>query len=381
VSGADTNYSGIFTGGNFGIGTVAPTNARLDVQTDVASSYAGYFFNDGNNANRWGVKIQAGADDASGTTYYLDAYDGDGGQVGYLANTAGTFAVTDVSDRRTKTNITNTEINSALTVVESLRVVDFNRIADPDGPRITGFIAQEVDDVYPYAVTRGRTGYLGIQKEAFIPLLVKAVQEQRDTIVAQDTTIDNLNLSVSGAIVSVGELQTAVANDLQNISGDIALLTDSVDAISNDVAGLGTRTETLETQMETLTAQVQTLSEFYTAFDLGNLVAKDWAGNVDLLDGKLRAEILETGALSIETVDENAPTLGKATITNGQTSVTINTTAVVDSSRIFVTAKAASALNFPLTVTSIAPGSSFTVGIPETLGTDIEFDWWIVDQK
>jgi hypothetical protein len=145
------------------------------------------FFNDGNNANRYGIQVTAGADDGTGTTYYLNAYDGNGDNVGYIANTSGTFAVTDVSDIRTKTNITDTDIRDALTVIEDLRVVDFNRIADPDGPRITGFIAQDVQEVYPYAVTVGPNGYLGLMKDAFVPLLVKSIQELNinlDTLVA-----------------------------------------------------------------------------------------------------------------------------------------------------------------------------------------------------
>jgi hypothetical protein len=381
-AGVDQTTGSFMIGSGFVVGTstfvTVASTGNLTVTSDIASNYAGYFFNDGNNANRYGIKIQAGADDASGTTYYLDAYDGDGGQVGYIANTSGTFAVTDVSDRRTKTNITDTEISSALSIVESLRVVDFNRLADPDGPRITGFIAQEVNDVYPYAVTTGKTGYYGIQKDAFIPLLVKAVQEQQGQIEDQGGTLIDIDLAVSGAITTVTDLQTAVASDLQTISGDVALIDDNVTTISNDVALITDRTEALETQMQILIEQVTVLSEFYTTFDLGNLVAKDLSGNVDLLDGKLRAKILETGALTIETVDAAAPTLGKATIVSGQTGVVINTTAVNPNSRIFVTAKSTSALNFPLTVLSIQDGTSFMVGIPAGYGSDIEFDWWIV---
>jgi hypothetical protein len=42
---------------------------------------------------------------------------------------------------------------------------------------ITGFIAQEVQNVYPKAVTEGADGLLGISKDTFIPVLVKAIQE------------------------------------------------------------------------------------------------------------------------------------------------------------------------------------------------------------
>ena len=180
ITGGTSDYSAIFNGGSVGIGTTAPSYS-LDVQTDIANSYIANFFNDGNTASRYGIQIQGGADDASGTTYYLNALDGDGTQVGYIANTAGTFALTDVSDVRTKTNIQDTQVAGLQTLL-GLRVVDFNRVANPDGPVLTGFIAQEVQEVYPNIITEGANGYLGITKENLIPVIVKAIQEQQAQI-------------------------------------------------------------------------------------------------------------------------------------------------------------------------------------------------------
>jgi hypothetical protein len=180
ITGGTSDYSAIFNGGSVGIGTTAPSYS-LDVQTDIATSYIANFFNDGNTASRYGIQIQGGADDASGTTYYLNALDGDGTQVGYIANTAGTFALTDVSDIRTKTNIQDTQVEGLQTLL-GLRVVDFNRVANPDGPLLTGFIAQEVQEVYPNIITEGANGYLGITKENLIPVIVKAIQEQQSQI-------------------------------------------------------------------------------------------------------------------------------------------------------------------------------------------------------
>ncbi len=199
--------------GNIAVG--AATGAyRLHVGEDVAG-FAASFDNVGNNANRSGIRIQAGADDASGTTYYLDAYDGDGTQVGYIANTSGTFAVTDISDVRTKTNINDTDIN-ADEILNGLRVVDFNRLQNPDGPLITGFIAQEVQDVYGQAVTEAANGYLGISKDAFIPVLVKGHQ-------SQDTKITGLSDRITQLEIGLASQQSASTTQTVNTSGPTTL--------------------------------------------------------------------------------------------------------------------------------------------------------------
>lgn len=229
--------------GHIGIGVDASTTYKLNAQSDASGGYVANFFNDGNNQDRHGVRIQAGADDGSGTTYYLDAYDGDGTQVGYLANVAGTFGVTDVSDIRTKTNISDTSADAS-DILSQLHVVDYNRIQNPDGPLITGFIAQEVQDVYGQAVTVGADGYLGIMKDAFIPILVKGHQDQQAQIddikgqlqstpsaassVAQSS--DFTELSVSGAatintldVTGSATVATLTVTGSATFNGDIAI--------------------------------------------------------------------------------------------------------------------------------------------------------------
>jgi hypothetical protein len=169
----------IDSSGNVGIGTPNPSGfgGMLAVNADLASGYGIVMANDGNNANRYGLRVQAGADDASGTTYYLMAQDGDGHEVGYIANTSGTFAITDSSDERLKENIIDSEIDG-LAVINALNVSDFTRSRSQH--RVTaGFIAQQVQEVYPQAVPHPKTpdAYLGVMKDALIGPLVLAVQK------------------------------------------------------------------------------------------------------------------------------------------------------------------------------------------------------------
>jgi len=189
--------------GNVGIGVAA--TYRLDIHDDTTDDggYMARFTNDGDNANRLGIIIKAGADDASGTTRYLLAQDGDGGTVGYLANTSGTFALTDGSDRRIKDNIRDTEIEG-LSAVNSMQVRDFEWKKSGD-TCIGGLVAQELkevfspavsgeeDDVEEYevspsveasegveavdAVMGERPMMMGVSRDRLVPVLIKAIQE------------------------------------------------------------------------------------------------------------------------------------------------------------------------------------------------------------
>ena len=166
-------------GGDVGIGSVTPPT-RLRVEDNV-SGFVATVVNEGDNANRGGIKVTAGADDGAGTTDYLLAEDGDGNSVGALRNFGGTFQVVGLSDVKSKTNNRDTEVN-ALAIIEGLRVVDFNRNTMPDGPTIHGFIAQEAQEVFPEMVSHLDENYLGVSTGTLIPILTKAIQDQQAEI-------------------------------------------------------------------------------------------------------------------------------------------------------------------------------------------------------
>ena len=182
----------ISAAGNVGIGNTAP-DRRLVVEGNAASDYIASFRNEGNNANRYGLIIYAGADDGSGTTDYITCQDGDGTQVGYIRNTSGTFALTDVSDRRLKENIRDTEVKG-LDAVSSMKVRDFEWKKSGE-TCIGGFIAQELESAFASAVTGeddaleedGKIKPMGVSRDVLVPVLVKAVQE----LSAKVTALEN----------------------------------------------------------------------------------------------------------------------------------------------------------------------------------------------
>jgi hypothetical protein len=117
----------IATTGYVGIGANVSASYRLDVRDDVASSFAARFFNDGNNANRWGIAVQCGEDAPAGTNIFFEAQEGDGTATGRLQTTgAGTFAPADVSDERLKVGVRPTEVE-ARGLMRSLGLIAYRR--------------------------------------------------------------------------------------------------------------------------------------------------------------------------------------------------------------------------------------------------------------
>lgn len=188
-----TNRITILSTGEIGIGTTSP-DYQLDIYENINSGgFAVKFFHDGGNQNRDVILLQGGKDSGGGKTTYIQCNDGDGDEIGRIENYNGTFRLVDISDRRSKTNIISSPL-VAIEKVQALKVVEFNRISNPDGKKITGFVAQEVLEVYPQAVSipEDTTEYLGVSKTELIPLLTKAIQEQQVLIEENKKTIKML---------------------------------------------------------------------------------------------------------------------------------------------------------------------------------------------
>ena len=100
-------------------------------------------------------------------------------------NAASTVAYNTSSDKRIKENITPTSFG--LTDLMKIKVSDFSFITDPNHGKVTGFIAQDLQNIYPDAVTTngdngedaidsGKTPWM-VDYGKLTPLLVKSTQE------------------------------------------------------------------------------------------------------------------------------------------------------------------------------------------------------------
>ncbi len=194
----------IDSSGNVGIGTgTATISARMDVETDSASGYAGYFFNDGNNANRNGILVQSGLDDntAAGPSTLIGFKDGDGTAIGSITFGSSAVAYNTTSDVRLKENIVNTALG--IDDLMKIQIRDYTWKADPEHKITHGVIAQELYQIYPQAVTMPideATGYWMVDYSKLTPLLVKSVQDL-DLKFTPLTSLDTANPNSLGSLI------------------------------------------------------------------------------------------------------------------------------------------------------------------------------------
>ncbi len=107
------------------------------------------------------------------------------------------------SDKRIKTNITNTKYG--LNTIAKLRPVNYTLINDVKHETQVGFIAQEVKEIVPEMVT-GKEGdlskgeILGVNYGGLVPILTKAIQELKKENDLQEIEINQLKELVKSLI-------------------------------------------------------------------------------------------------------------------------------------------------------------------------------------
>jgi hypothetical protein len=158
--------------------------------------------------------------------------------VGQIVTTLTTTSYTSVSDRRIKENIVET--SRGLDTLMKLPVRDFSFIRDTTHSTTTGFIAQEVKEVFPEAVfSNGDDGIteLGtstpwsVDYGRITPLIVKAVQDlsnKTDDFISKTTSVKSCSLGLTTDIN--GNVSGCVASD-QSLKKNIKPLTTTLQTL------------------------------------------------------------------------------------------------------------------------------------------------------
>jgi len=175
-----------------------------------------------------------------------------------------------------------------------------------------------------------------------------------DTIVRASLTASDSGILASFNDVKTNALSvlgdTVLSNTVVNGKLNVGAMTfDNVDQSINAVG----------------TLKIQSLALGNIEFE-GGLVTIDTLGNVTV-NSVTASKYIVAGASA-----------GTSTLASGNTDIFVNSAAVTPDSLVFVTPK--QALSTPLAVTQKQDGVGFNVSISSTAGSNIDFDWFIMDK-
>ncbi|MFN8155082.1 MAG: tail fiber domain-containing protein [Bacteroidia bacterium] len=176
-------------GGKVGIGTASPAYT-FDVTTSKTGSFAARIYNSGNTTTSTALVVRGC--DANGTSGSLlqTFQSGNGTTYGSISFTSTGISYNTTSDMRLKKNITDSK--TGMDVLKKIQIKDYQYIRRGDEV-VQGFLAQQLYEVYPQAVTKGtderdENGNLVnpwmVDYSKLTPLLIKSVQEQQEEIEA-----------------------------------------------------------------------------------------------------------------------------------------------------------------------------------------------------
>ena len=179
-TGAEVNFyaTGLHPGiGLYTDGAYSSCGAHMEIASNATVGWSPIYINKYNATsstdNRW-------------ISFGVNGYNTDSATIAYSFST-GNFTLENASDYRIKENVEN--YSGGLEKIEALRVVSYNKIHNTVGDKIEGFIAHELQEVIPAAVSgekdamkvneEGKTvpDYQMLSKETLVPYLVSAIQE------------------------------------------------------------------------------------------------------------------------------------------------------------------------------------------------------------
>ena len=151
---------------------------------------------DGNTS--WGISAKSTFVNGGTPICFINSV---GTKVGRVEATATATSYVTTSDRRLKENITPTHFG--LADLMKVQTVDYNFITDEAKTVQTGFIAQDLDTVFPDAVTVGgddaKTNPWSVDYGRLTPLLVKSIQDlkaENDALKADNEAIKAQNAAI-----------------------------------------------------------------------------------------------------------------------------------------------------------------------------------------
>ena len=154
----------------------------------------------------WSIYTEAISGNQSGSGNLL--FNTDSGVFASISHTSGAFSSS--SDLRLKKDINN--LGSVLDRLLQLRPVSyrFKRVAESE-PQTDGFIAQEVEPLFPEVVS-DVGGYKGIAYSELVPVTVGAIQELNRKVEEKDAKLEAQEAEIQDLKQNIAQLKAAIAH-------------------------------------------------------------------------------------------------------------------------------------------------------------------------
>ena len=110
-----------------------------------------------------------------------------------------------ISDVRLKENIE--DATPKLADLLQVKIRQYNLIADEEKQKQLGVVADELEAVFPAMVTEDNDGFKNVKYSVFVPMLIKAMQEQQAIIEEQKTALEAQQQAIAGLTARVEALE------------------------------------------------------------------------------------------------------------------------------------------------------------------------------
>jgi len=207
-----TTAMAILQNGNVGIGTTTPAYKLSVLAAPANATPAAYIENTNRTGLADGLWIKAGTDIAFPASSFIRFLRPDGTIVGTIFQvTPNTIQYSTTSDKRLKNIVGTTQ--KGLSDLMKIKIYDYTFKSDPNKEVQTGFMAQELYDIFPQAVSKPKDTNEPAEKNPWMvdygrvtPLIIKSVQEQQqviDELKEKNTTLEERIIKLEAALASI----------------------------------------------------------------------------------------------------------------------------------------------------------------------------------
>ncbi|MFT5831954.1 MAG: hypothetical protein ACI9SY_000332, partial [Candidatus Paceibacteria bacterium] len=224
--------------GNIGIGDSNPTY-KLEV-SDSLSGYVARFINTNGGNTADGIIIQTGDANPGTGSKYIRFNGSDAAAEGYIqGDGVGGVTLNSISDERLKENIVDTTFG--LEELLDVQVRDFNFISG-SGAQTSGFVAQELYDIFPLAVSQPENASSTAAEDPWtvaearlVPLIIAGIQDITTIldVTSASTTRTSLTVTADGNIA----IGTTTATAQLTTDGSVRFANFGAGSLATDALG------------------------------------------------------------------------------------------------------------------------------------------------